>query len=588
MKSYLTLVLATSVALFASCSDDSDDLGSGGGSHAGGSHAGSRATEAGNGGAEAGGGGTSAGSGGAEAGSAGAEAGSGGAEAGSSASAGSAGAEAGSGGAEAGSGGAEGSLPPVVAVSDMTSVSADNYAWNRFGLIEADTLEAYATNWDSADSAAANAAPNGRPQYLDDDARLIVLQLNPANRAAGENFVPSDPGNNVYTYEIDAFRFNETRDTGLISNSVRYQASGPTTDEWLARYGVDLSRDFLVFAVGENTATPPSGAFFQDLARAVYWLSYWGADLEHLAIVNGSLQKNYAGPLVSNKVTANQVSNGGFSVKSLRVDHTGLTLALEDFLKVVDSELEAEDVIPGFDEQLIIDARPTAQWNRTTNTAAFFSTVPGQFITTAWSSSGAPSEDATGQGKNYVLYEGHVKGSTSFPWASLLEDADAGDDFNFKYKNKAALEDIFEAAGYAPGERTSKVIVSQCRTNFEVQVNGFAARVILGYPTVHFDGSLVEYFSLVSGHPDSDFNLEEGDAAYQYRTDIPTRSQHYAPSTQEDAPPTLTEDDEDGVPAYNVPTGTSATDRKVDQAIIDKDATTTRKALNQDREYKRQ
>ncbi len=45
-----------------------------------------------------------------------------------------------------------------------------------------------------------------------------MLQLNGANRAPGESFVPSDPAGNVYVYELDGFRFNETRDTGLISN----------------------------------------------------------------------------------------------------------------------------------------------------------------------------------------------------------------------------------------------------------------------------------------------------------------------------------------------------------------------------------
>lgn len=470
-------------------------------------------------------------------------------------------------------------LPPVVGIDALTNVSADDYAHNRWGLIEAATLEAYATHWATPDSAQPTAAPNGRPAHLAANARLIVLQLNGANRAAGENFVPSTPSSNVFVYELDDFRFNETRDTGLVSNSVRYQASGPTTDDWLAKYGIDLSRDFLVFATGENTAN--TGAYVQELARATYWLSYWGADLNHLAIVNGSLQKNYVGTLSSNKTTPGAVSNDGFTVKSLRVDHTGLTLPLEDFLKVVDDGLEAEGVVAGFDRQFIIDARPTAQWARTATGS--FGAV-GQFITTGWNSSGAPSNDAIGWGKSYVAYEGHVKGAVSFPWASLVEDAAA--DGNWKYKSKAALETIFTTAGYAPSDRASKVIVSQCRTNFEVQVNGFAARVILGYPTVHFDGSLVEYFSLVSGHPTASLNLAATDPAYKFRTDIPTRSQHYTAGATENDPPTTAESD-DGVAAYNEPNGTGIADRKVAQAVIDKNATTTRKALDEDREYKR-
>lgn len=170
----------------------------------------------------------------------------------------------------------------------------------------------------------------------------------------------------------------------------------------------------------------------------------------------------------------------------------------------------------------------------------------------------------------------------SFPWANLLADAGSN---NWKYKTKADLAAVFTAAGYAPGDKATKVIVSQCRTNFEVQVNGFAALNILGYPTVHFDGSLVEYFSLVSGHPDAALNLLPADPAYRFRTDTAARSQRYAPSADPQAPTTTPSDD--GVTAYNVASGTGAADRKVAQATINRNATTTRKALDQDREYKR-
>lgn len=468
----------------------------------------------------------------------------------------------------------------VSTAADLTNVSADDYAFNRWGLIEPATLQTFAASWGTVDTAAAGAAPNGRPAHLAADARLIILQINGANRAPGENYIPSNQGSRVYVFELDAFRFNEQRDTGLISNSVRYQASGPTTDGWLAEYGIDLRRDYVVFAQGENTA--PNGGFFQDLARAVYWLSYWGADLKKIAIVNGTLKQNYTGPLTSAKLSKNAISNDGFSVSDLPVDNSALTLALEDFLAVVDNKLGAKGVVTGFDRQFIIDARPSPQFTRTATNAAWADTLPGQFITTAWNSSGPPSNDAAGRAKNYVLVEGHIKGAVTFPWAGLLAD---GGSNNWRYKPKAEIEALFTAAGYAPGDRATKVVVSQCRTNFEVQVNGFAARVILGYPTVHFDGSLIEYTSLVSNHPNAEYNLRPGDPAYKFRTDTPDRYQHYAPGTG-NAPPTTTESDT-GVAAYNIPTGTGAEDRKVGQANVNRNAVTTRLALNEDRAYKR-
>lgn len=466
-----------------------------------------------------------------------------------------------------------------VTVDGLTNASADDYALNRWGLIEASTLQTYATGWATADTAAPDAAANGRPASLNADARLIVLQLNAAARAPGEDYIPSSPANGVYVFEIDAFRFNETRDTGLISNSVRYQASGSTTDDWLTRYGIDLSRDFVVFAAGANTGT--TGAFFQDLARAVYWLSYWGADLRRIAILNGTIAQNYAGTLASSKLTEGAISNDGFSVRDLRNDHFSLTLPLEDFLTIVDSELNATGIVEGYDRQFIIDARPTPQFLRTAGNAAFVDTLPGQFITTAWNSTGAPSNDDTGKAKNYLPVEGHVKGAASFPWANLLVDTGSN---NWKYKSRADLVALFSAAGYTPEVAVDTVLVSQCRTNFEVQVNGFAARVILGYPTVHFDGSLVEYLSLVSNHPTSEFNLLPSDPAYVYRTDLPGRTQHYAASANPEAPSTT--EDEAGVAAYNIPTGTGPTDRKVSQAVINRNATTTRQALDEDLLYK--
>ena len=485
---------------------------------------------------------------------------------------------------DSGSGSGDTSIPgpdPLtrVTVDGLTNASADDYALNRWGLIEASTLQTYATGWATADTAAPDAAANGRPASLNADARLIVLQLNAAARVPGEDYIPSSPANGVYVFEIDAFRFNETRDTGLISNSVRYQASGSTTDDWLTRYGIDLSRDFVVFAAGANTGT--TGAFFQDLARAVYWLSYWGADLRRIAILNGTIAQNYAGTLASSKLTEGAISNDGFSVRDLRNDHFSLTLPLEDFLTIVDNGLNATGVVEGYDRQFIIDARPTPQFLRTAGNAAFVDTLPGQFITTAWNSTGAPSNDDAGKAKNYLPVEGHVKGAASFPWANLLVDTGSN---NWKYKSRADLEALFSAAGYTPELALDTVLVSQCRTNFEVQVNGFAARVILGYPTVHFDGSLVEYLSLVSNHPTSEFNLLPSDPAYIYRTDLPGRTQHYAASANPEAPSAT--EDEAGLPAYNIPTGTGPTDRKVSQAVINRNATTTRQALDEDQLYK--
>lgn len=460
----------------------------------------------------------------------------------------------------------------------LTNTSADDYAHNRWGLLEAGTLEAFVNNWTEVDTADADAVPNGRPAHLPEDSRLVVLQLNGANRAAGENFIPAAPEDGVYVFEIDDFRFNEQRDTGLVSDSVAYQASGPVTDQWLGRYGIDLTRDYVVFAAGENTNS--NGAFFQELGRAIYWLSYWGADLEKLAIVNGTLGQNYEGELSNSALAEGTISNDEFSVRQLRFDNTSLTIPLEDLLEIVDGGLDVAGVIEGFDKQIIVDARPSTQFYRN-GEGSFHETHPGQFITTAWNSAGGPSQDEAGRDKNYVLTEGHIVGATTFPWASLLEDVGEN---NWKYRSKEELVTIFSDAGYTPERAEDTVVVSQCRTNYEVQVNGFASRVVLGYPTVHYDGSLIEFTSLVSEHPTAEFNLKPEDPAYKYRTDIPGRITHYDASENPEAPTTVENDE--GVAAYNVPGGEAPLERKVAQAKLNPNATTTRLALDQDQAYK--
>ena len=56
-------------------------------------------------------------------------------------------------------------------------------------------------------------------------------------------------------------------------------------------------------------------------------------------------------------------------MKQLRVDNTSLTLSLEEFLGIVDAYLAATNVVAGFNQQFIIDARPTPQFRRTAPSA---------------------------------------------------------------------------------------------------------------------------------------------------------------------------------------------------------------------------
>ncbi len=449
----------------------------------------------------------------------------------------------------------------VNTVTELANESNDDYSKNDFGLIEASKLESWVSNW-----------PANKPAGI--TGKLIILQTDAANRyetGAKSPYVRPDEAKGVYVYLLDDyqtagttnFRFNQTRDSGLVKNSVRYQANGAFVDEWLKAFGINLATDLVVFAVGTTTtlinnsstggdltaygtagnkATYASGV--QDITRGVYWLRYWGANIRNLAVLNGNLYKNFSASLTSSTRSTIPNNNGGYSVKQLRVDNTALTLGLEDVINIAKSN-SAATVIGLTGKQLIVDARPAAQFNRT---AIGSWGVAGEYVTTAFGSSGAPSNDATGQAKKYVLFEGNIKGAVTFPWVNLLSSADTG----FRYLSKSELRTLYSNAGYTSGT----TVVSQCRTNFEAQVNGFAALNILGYPTTFYDGSLVEWTSLSANHPVSSFNKIATNSPF--RTDL------------------------DSVSVFSYNTDSS----RIQAAEIDTTSTTTRKFINEDKAYK--
>ncbi|TGK55335.1 sulfurtransferase [Leptospira kanakyensis] len=450
----------------------------------------------------------------------------------------------------------------VSSATDLVNESADDYNQNNWGLITPQTLAKFVNNW-----------PANKPSHI--TGNLIILQHDAANRVTGGAALPyvaENPSQGVYVYLLDdyilasggSFRFNQTRDTGLFKDSVRYQANGQYVDDWLKTFGINLSKDLVVFAVGTGNgitagAYPAKGTgagAVQEITRGVYWLRYWGADIKNLAVLNGNLHRKATAagiPLSSSRSGINLERNGGFSVKQLRVDNTVLTLGLEDIYEIAKSGGNAN--LTGLTaKQQIIDARPAIQYDGTADglnvarNALVANPTNSAYITTSYQSSGAPSASAGNQ--TFVPFEGNIKSSKTFPWSDLLKDNADG----YEYLDKAALKTLFNTtrAVYTPGT----TIVSQCRTNFEAQVNGFASLNILGYPTVYYDGSLVEWTALVAGHGTSAVNQVPSD--FKWRTDIgDVSTKHW----------------------YNEPT-------HVVRPSIDLTATTTKKFIQEDKAYK--
>lgn len=458
----------------------------------------------------------------------------------------------------------------VNTVSELINRSADDYSQNKKGVITGSTLATWVRNW-----------PANKPSGI--TGKLIILQTDSANRIAGDSnlpFIKEDPANGVYVYLLDDyqtpgvtnFRFNQARNSGIFKESVRYQANGAFVDEWLKTFGINPTTDLVVFAVGTGGVTLASGssstagttqgtAFaakttgagpVQDISRGVYWLRYWGVDIKNLAILNGNIRSNFASgnsDLLSSSRSSIPNSNGNFSVKSIRIDNTALTLGLEDVYEIAKSNLSTTSVFGITSSQFLIDARPTTQFDGSLTTIAG-PTANTYYITTSWGFSGAPSASAS-PAQKFVAFEGGIKGAVTFPWADLLTESSTG----FQYKTVAELEQIFTSKGFKKGQ----TVISQCRTNFEAQVNGFAALNILGYPTAYYDGSLVEWTSLLSSHPGS---VNTVSSTFKWRTDTDSVSR---------------------ILWYN---GSSSDVSRVQTSTVDTTATTTKAFITEDKAYK--
>lgn len=490
----------------------------------------------------------------------------------------------------------------VNTASDLVNESADDYNQNNWGLITGSTLNRFVSDWQA-----------NKPSHI--TGNLIILQTDRANKANGgaegwNPYVKSDPSKGVYVYLLNdyrpdglpdgLFRFNQTRDSGLFANSVRYQANGAYVDDWLNTYGINPTKDLIVFAVGTGNfgtnkddvvitgAAPAPGTAaggVQDITRGVYWLRYWGVDIKNIAILNGNLRSNFSQiyPTQTSASKSTLPGKGTFSVKSIRVDNTIITSGLEDIYEIAKNNLEAQ--IPGLTtKQFLIDARPTPQFSRTATGATGAATT--FYITSAYDSAGAPvtwgaagdANSANNGGKAYVPFEGSIKGAVTFPWLALFEGfTDAGavttsdaDAFaiGYRYKSKSALKAIFASKGYTSGA----TVVSQCRTNFEAQVNGFAALNILGYPSTYYDGSLVEWTALTAGHPSSPLNKVPAD--FKWRTDLTSVSSNIGYNTQ------TTENSAATTNPASTPTV------RVVSPPVNLLATTTKKFIQEDKAYK--
>jgi thiosulfate/3-mercaptopyruvate sulfurtransferase len=77
---------------------------------------------------------------------------------------------------------------------------------------------------------------------------------------------------------------------------------------------------------------------------------------------------------------------------------------------------------------------------------------------------------------------GHIPGARSIPFSTLVNDG------NNKFKNVAALRELFNAAGVKTGDK----VATYCHIGQQASLLYFAARY-LGYDAHLYDGSFEEW-----------------------------------------------------------------------------------------------
>ncbi|MCZ8154762.1 MAG: hypothetical protein O9264_01475 [Leptospira sp.] len=438
------------------------------------------------------------------------------------------------------------SATKVNTAAELTTESDANYDNNNFGLVTSTKLKSWIDNW-----------PANKP--ADITGNLVILH-------SGTSGSYIKPANGVLSFDwnTDVFRtgdrlaFRTSRDNGVITDPFALP-TGAITDEVLQTYGIDPTKDLIVFAArndtGAGTNASPRGGIYQTLHRALYWLRYWGVDRKNLAVLNGAINQNAeygASYLTASSSELSTPTKGTFTVKSLRgVDNSVLVQPLENIINIVKNG--ASHGIYGVSTNVLLaDAR-----HNTANSAAV---IDAEFT-------GNPVANTTGP-SSAALFAGHIKGSNFTPWP-LVVDQTTG-----KFKSKEAISALWkDFTGFnainssGTGYKSGQTVVHYCRTNARSMVTGLSAFLILGIPSVFYENSMIEWTALSANHTNS--SLRTLPAGHKFATDTTelTASGSNTPG-----------------PVYN----TSASISQYASYNINANATTSRKNIDEDKLYKQQ
>ncbi len=208
--------------------------------------------------------------------------------------------------------------------------------------------------------------------------------------------------------------------------------------------------------------TGPSGNFsFMNTARAYYNFRYWGFPRSKLRVLDGFVNTTWAdaGYLLEFEApTAPEPSTYSVCYLTQRPDDFRAPLK-----KMIEVAADSDD------STVIIDTRSEEEYNGTSG--------PGDSPATP----GSAGPDS----KEYVAFEGHIRGAQWLEYKKLLDTDNDG-----RLKNSDDLIAEFKSIGI---DDDTKTAYPYCRTSWRAAITFLALDGVLNYPVKLYDGAWIEW-----------------------------------------------------------------------------------------------
>lgn len=360
--------------------------------------------------------------------------------------------------------------------AEIAQESAADYNNDVNGLITAKTLQKWIDDW----------ATNRPPGIT---GRLVILQIN--NGPTGKEYITPNPAAGVVTYSVVSSGANnrliETRSDGVFEVKSMVP-DGPTMDRFFHDYGIDPTKDMLVWVMG-------TGGNFPNmlLGRGWYMMRYWGVPRTHLAFLDGGasfvMAAGYMGSTAScdeNVSTSCLPGNGTFSVRNLPQDNTALQATLEDMMHIVTST----DVNHLHNGVFLWDARNIGQYSAGLIDES--GGVPTNYMTTFQNGGSQQGHPNGALDLNYTNMLNPAAGYSYKPKSELQAYLNGQVDANGKGFRDGTLQPVGAGRAYQPGD----TVYTYCETTYRAMITGIVSGVILGKPTRFYDGAMYEWHSL--------------------------------------------------------------------------------------------